>query len=110
MPRRLAALSEPLCTILYDALRPAVIQLHSIDKLCELVDILKHEVRVGMVSYVCVDVHLCVRVCVHACMLVRLCMRLSGCVLLQSCASTCARSCESPPLLPLDCLPHRCTG
>ena len=37
-------LSEPLCTLLYDALRPAVIMLHDIDELCELVDILKHEV------------------------------------------------------------------
>lgn len=30
--------------LLYDALRPVIISLHDIDELCELVDILKHEV------------------------------------------------------------------
>jgi len=41
---QLAPLMEPLCTILYDLLRPVVIQLQDVDELCELVDILKHEV------------------------------------------------------------------
>lgn len=40
----LAPLMDPLCTILYDALRPVFIQLQSLDELCGLVDILKHEV------------------------------------------------------------------
>lgn len=44
VPDRLSALSEPLCTVLYDALRPAIIMLQDIDELCEMVDILKHEV------------------------------------------------------------------
>jgi hypothetical protein len=35
---------EPLCTVLYDVLRPLVVQLQDVDELCELVDILKHEV------------------------------------------------------------------
>ncbi len=35
---------EPLCTSLYDALRPRFILLQRLDDLCELVDILKHEV------------------------------------------------------------------
>ena len=41
----LAPLMDPLCTVLYDALRPAFIQLQSLDDLCALVDILQHEVR-----------------------------------------------------------------
>jgi conserved oligomeric Golgi complex subunit 3 len=41
----LEALTEPLCTALYDALRPRFILLQRLDDLCELVDILKHEVR-----------------------------------------------------------------
>ncbi|KAK9817306.1 hypothetical protein WJX72_012420 [[Myrmecia] bisecta] len=40
----LAPLMDPLCTILYDTLRPAFIQLQDLDDLCELVDILEHEV------------------------------------------------------------------
>ncbi|BDA42423.1 Conserved oligomeric Golgi complex subunit 3 [Coccomyxa sp. Obi] len=40
----LAPLMDPLCTILYDALRPVFIQLQSLDELCGLVDILQHEV------------------------------------------------------------------
>ncbi len=40
----LAPLMDPLCTILYDALRPLFIQLQSLDELCGLVDILQHEV------------------------------------------------------------------
>ncbi|MEW5317182.1 MAG: hypothetical protein WDW38_008507 [Sanguina aurantia] len=40
----LAPLMEPLATMLYDALRPHIVQLHHLDELCELVDILKHEV------------------------------------------------------------------
>jgi hypothetical protein len=40
----LEALTEPLCTALYDALRPRFILLQRLDDLCELVDILKHEV------------------------------------------------------------------
>jgi hypothetical protein len=40
----LAPLMDPLCTLLYDALRPAFIQLQSLDDLCALVDILQHEV------------------------------------------------------------------
>mmetsp|Transcript_26484 Transcript_26484/g.67336 ORF Transcript_26484/g.67336 Transcript_26484/m.67336 type:complete len:817 (-) Transcript_26484:272-2722(-) len=43
-PEHLAPLTEPLCTLLYDALRPPIITLQDIDELCELVDILKHEV------------------------------------------------------------------
>ena len=35
---------EPLCGVLYDVLRPLVVQLQDVDELCELVDILKHEV------------------------------------------------------------------
>ena len=31
--------------MLYDALRPALIAVQSLDELCELVDILKHEAR-----------------------------------------------------------------
>lgn len=41
----LAPLMDPLCTVLYDALRPAFIQLQSLEALCSLVDILQHEVR-----------------------------------------------------------------
>ena len=41
----LAALMDPLCTVLYDALRPAYIQLAAVEPLCELVDILQHEVQ-----------------------------------------------------------------
>ena len=41
----LGPLMEPLCTILYDALRPRFIQLQHLSDLCELVDILQHEVR-----------------------------------------------------------------
>ncbi|KAL6746597.1 component of oligomeric golgi complex 3 [Haematococcus lacustris] len=40
----LAGLTEPLCMLLYDVLRPAIIVLPDIDELCEMVDILKHEV------------------------------------------------------------------
>lgn len=40
----LGPLMDPLCTILYDALRPVFIQLQSLDELCGLVDILQHEV------------------------------------------------------------------
>ena len=43
----LEALMDPLCTILYDALRPAFITLQPLEELCELVDILKHEVRIA---------------------------------------------------------------
>ena len=42
---QLAPLMEPLCTVLYDVLRPVVVQMQEVDELCELVDILKHEVR-----------------------------------------------------------------
>lgn len=35
---------EPLATMLYDTLRPHIVQLQHLDELCELVDILKHEV------------------------------------------------------------------
>ena len=41
---RLVMVMEPLCTILYDVLRPLVVHLQDVDELCELVDILKHEV------------------------------------------------------------------
>lgn len=37
-------LLEPLCTILYDALRPTFISMSEMDQLCELVDIMRHEV------------------------------------------------------------------
>eukprot|EP00891_Asterochloris_glomerata_P005633 jgi/Astpho2/5633/e_gw1.00079.14.1_t len=40
----LGPLMEPLCTILYDTLRPRFIQLQHLNELCELVDILQHEV------------------------------------------------------------------
>ena len=39
----LAPLMDPLATILYDALRPRFIHLHSLEELCEIVDILTHE-------------------------------------------------------------------
>lgn len=48
----LEALMEPLCTVLYDALRPQFILLQQLDDLCELVDILKHEV---IAEAVCVN-------------------------------------------------------
>ena len=41
----MSPLMDPLATILYDALRPRFIQLHHLDELCELVDILVHEVN-----------------------------------------------------------------
>ena len=41
----LAQLMEPLGSCLYDALRPVFVQLSDVDQLCELIDILKHEVR-----------------------------------------------------------------
>lgn len=41
----LEGLMDPLCQVLYDALRPAFITLQPLEELCELVDILKHEVR-----------------------------------------------------------------
>ena len=40
----LGPLIDPLATILYDALRPRFIQLYALDELCEIVDILTHEV------------------------------------------------------------------
>ena len=40
----LSPLMDPLATILYDAMRPRFIHLHSLNELCELVDILVHEV------------------------------------------------------------------
>ncbi|KAL0022928.1 hypothetical protein WJX77_008565 [Trebouxia sp. C0004] len=40
----LAPLMDPLATILYDALRPQFIHIHALDELCEVVDILTHEV------------------------------------------------------------------
>ncbi|KAG1657780.1 hypothetical protein FOA52_012858 [Chlamydomonas sp. UWO 241] len=40
----LVPVMEPLCNVLYDVLRPLVVQLADVDELCELVDILKHEV------------------------------------------------------------------
>ncbi len=40
----LALLIGPLCTILYDALRPRFIQLQDLDELCQLIDILQQEV------------------------------------------------------------------
>ncbi len=43
-PAALAPLLDPLCTLLYDVLRPAIVSLQDIDALCELVDILKIEV------------------------------------------------------------------
>jgi hypothetical protein len=42
---QLVPVMEPLCNVLYDVLRPLVVQLQDVDELCELVDILKHEVR-----------------------------------------------------------------
>lgn len=44
----LAPLMDPLATILYDALRPQFIHLHALDELCEIVDILTHEVSTGL--------------------------------------------------------------
>lgn len=43
----LGPLLEPLATMLYDTLRPAVVVMQDMDELCELVDILKHEVGAG---------------------------------------------------------------
>ncbi len=43
----LGPLLEPLATMLYDTLRPAVVVMQDMDELCELVDILKHEVGSG---------------------------------------------------------------
>lgn len=40
----LSPLVDPLCTLLYDAVRPALIGVQDIDALCELVDILRLEV------------------------------------------------------------------
>lgn len=40
----LGPLMDPLATILYDALRPRFIHLHELEELCEIVDILAHEV------------------------------------------------------------------
>ena len=40
----LGPLIDPLATILYDALRPRFIHLYALDELCEIVDILAHEV------------------------------------------------------------------
>lgn len=40
----LAPLVDPLCTLLYDAVRPALIGVQDIDALCELADILRLEV------------------------------------------------------------------
>ena len=44
---QLVQVMEPLCGVLYDVLRPLVVQLQDMDELCELVDILKHEVSEG---------------------------------------------------------------
>ncbi|KAL6519237.1 Golgi transport complex subunit 3 [Orobanche gracilis] len=46
----LAPLIDPLCTYLYDTLRPKLIHEASVDILCELVDILKVEVLTEQVS------------------------------------------------------------
>ena len=46
----LAPLMDPLCTVLYDALRPTFIQLQSLEALCNLVDILQHEVCLSRAS------------------------------------------------------------
>ena len=46
----LAPLMDPLCTVLYDALRPTFIQLQSLEALCNLVDILQHEVCLSWAS------------------------------------------------------------
>ncbi|GAQ88312.1 oligomeric Golgi complex component 3 [Klebsormidium nitens] len=43
-PANLAPLIDPLCTVLYDTLRPRFIHEADLDLLCELVDILKAEV------------------------------------------------------------------
>ena len=40
----LEALMEPLCVLLYDALRPRFILLQRLEDLAELLDILQHEV------------------------------------------------------------------
>ena len=47
-PLRPPQVMEPLCGVLYDVLRPLVVQLQDVDELCELVDILKHEVGAGV--------------------------------------------------------------
>ena len=41
----LAPLIDTLATMLYDTLRPAYIQLQDLGALCQLVDILHHEVK-----------------------------------------------------------------
>ena len=43
----LRPLLQPLGQLLYDALRPRLVQLQDIDLLCELIDILHHEVGVS---------------------------------------------------------------
>ena len=49
----LAPLMDPLATILYDALRPRFIHLHSLEELCEIVNILTHEAScLGNVQYI----------------------------------------------------------
>ena len=53
----LALLISPLCTILYDALRPRFIQLQDLDELCQLVDILQQEVShmpAGFLPFQCI--------------------------------------------------------
>lgn len=46
----LGPLMDPLATILYDAMRPRFIHLHSLTELCELVDILVHEVKISILQ------------------------------------------------------------
>jgi hypothetical protein len=43
-PESMKPLLEPMCNILYDALRPTCIMISDIDQLCELVEIMRHEV------------------------------------------------------------------
>ncbi|KAL3152568.1 hypothetical protein ABBQ32_001593 [Trebouxia sp. C0010 RCD-2024] len=53
----LAPLMDPLATILYDALRPRFIHLHALEELCEIVNILTHEVAEEQVGRRGVAVH-----------------------------------------------------
>mmetsp|Transcript_38034 Transcript_38034/g.90364 ORF Transcript_38034/g.90364 Transcript_38034/m.90364 type:complete len:779 (+) Transcript_38034:255-2591(+) len=43
-PGAMRPLVEPMCNILYDVLRPICIAMSDIDQLCEVVDIMRHEI------------------------------------------------------------------
>lgn len=43
-PEAMKPLLDPMCNILYDALRPTTITMSDMDQLCELVEIMRHEI------------------------------------------------------------------